>query len=90
MTKHKEEVRNLPHDLGNFSFEQAVQELETLVRKLEEGRLPLEEAILSYERGMMLKNHCESKLREAKLRVDKITLSPTGQPILQPLDEAIA
>lgn len=85
MTKQKKEIGDLANDLVNFSFEQAVQELETLVRKLEEGRLPLEEAVLSYERGMMLKNHCESKLREAKLRVDKITLSPAGQPILQPL-----
>jgi exodeoxyribonuclease VII small subunit len=65
-------------DISKLSFEQALQELEVLVRKMEEGRLPLEEAITSYERGVALKNYCEGKLREAKLRVDQITISPEG------------
>ena len=70
----------------NLSFEQAMQELEILVRRLEEGRLPLEEAMQAYERGTLLKNHCETKLQAAKLRVDQVILSDTGNPSLAPFD----
>lgn len=73
-------------DLSGLTFEQSLQELEGLVRKLEEGRLPLEEAITCYERGTALKNHCEAKLREAKLRVDKITVGSDGAVTLSSFD----
>ncbi len=73
-------------DTQSLSFEQAMQELEQLVRRLEEGRLPLEEAISAYERGMQLKNHCEAKLKAAKLRVDQIVVGEDGQSTLQPFD----
>jgi exodeoxyribonuclease VII small subunit len=72
--------------VANLSFEQAMQELEILVRRLEEGRLPLEEAMQAYERGTLLKNHCETKLQAAKLRVDQVILSGTGEPSLAPFD----
>lgn len=74
-------------EISKLSFEQALQELDTLVKKLEEGRLPLEEAIASYERGTSLKNHCEAKLREAKLRVDQMTIGTDGIAMLTPFDE---
>jgi exodeoxyribonuclease VII small subunit len=73
-------------DTQSLSFEQAMQELEQLVRRLEEGRLPLEEALSAYERGMQLKNHCETKLKAAKLRVDQIVTTDGGAPSLQPFD----
>ena len=69
-----------------LSFEQAMQELEVLVRRLEEGRLPLEEAIQAYERGTLLKNHCETKLQAAKLRVDQVVVNGTGEISLTPFD----
>lgn len=72
--------------IENLTFEQSMQELETLVRSLEEGRMPLEESIKAYERGTALKNHCQSKLQEAKLKVDQIVLSPNGDPTLKPFD----
>ena len=72
--------------LSNLSFEEAMIELETLVRKLEEGRLPLEEAIASYELGVSLKSHCESKLKAAKIRVDKIVLNHNGAPTTEAFD----
>jgi exodeoxyribonuclease VII small subunit len=59
--------------LESLSFEQAMAELETLVKRLEEGRLPLEEAISAFERGALLKKHCEQKLLAAKMRVEQIT-----------------
>ena len=59
-------------DIKDMSFEKAMMELETLVRRLEEGRLTLEEAIASYERGTALRTHCEAKLRAAKLKVEQV------------------
>jgi exodeoxyribonuclease VII small subunit len=59
-------------DIQSMSFEKAMAELESLVRRLEEGRLTLEEAIHSYERGTALRSHCEAKLRAAKLKVEQI------------------
>lgn len=72
--------------VADLSFEQAMQELEVLVRRLEEGRLPLEEAIRAYERGTLLKNHCEAKLQAAKLRVDQVVPSGNGDVSLAPFD----
>jgi len=63
----------MSNDLETLSFEQAMTELEALVKRLEEGRLPLEEAITAFERGALLKKHCEQKLLAAKMRVDQIT-----------------
>lgn len=72
--------------IDTMTFEQSMQELETLVRRLEEGRMPLEESIKAYERGMALKNHCQSKLQEAKLKVDQIVMAPGGEVALKPFD----
>lgn len=77
-------------DISTLSFEEAINELEAIVRKLEDGRLPLEEAITAYEKGAALKGHCEAKLRSAKLRVDQITLSTSGEVTLQPFDPETA
>jgi exodeoxyribonuclease VII small subunit len=67
-----------------LSFEEAIHELEGIVRQLEEGKIPLEEAVTAYERGVSLKQHCEIKLQEAKLRVEKISISSNGEPKLEP------
>lgn len=72
--------------ISSLTFEQAMQQLETLVRKLEEGRLPLEEAIQAYEQGTLLKKHCETKLQSAKLRVDQVILSGDNDLSLAPFD----
>lgn len=64
--------------LEKLNFEAALAELEGIVRSLESGKAPLEESISSYERGIALKNHCEKKLAEARLKIEKITLSPDG------------
>jgi len=61
-----------PTDIKDMSFEKAMSELESLVRRLEEGRLSLEDAIRAYERGTSLRAHCEAKLRAAKLKVEQI------------------
>jgi exodeoxyribonuclease VII small subunit len=61
-----------------LSFEKALQELETIVQKLERGDVPLEESVTIYERGEALKRRCEELLRQAEARVEKITLDASG------------
>lgn len=72
--------------LENLSFEKALEELEGIVRSLESGKAPLEESIAAYERGMALKQYCEKKLSEARLKIEKITLTPDGTPRAEPFD----
>lgn len=59
-------------DIESMSFEQALEELKDIVSKLESGESKLEEAIDAYDRGARLKRHCESKLREAEAKIEKI------------------
>lgn len=64
--------------ITDMSFENALTELETIVRTLETGQAPLEQSISSYERGIALKKHCETKLAEAREKVEKITVNADG------------
>jgi exodeoxyribonuclease VII small subunit len=64
-------------DIKTLSFEQALKELEAIVSQLEKGQIDLENAIESYTRGSALRIHCEQKLNEAKLKIEK--LSPTQE-----------
>jgi exodeoxyribonuclease VII small subunit len=65
----------LPHaDIAAMSFEDALNELEKIVRQIEDGRGKLDEAISAYERGVALKRHCESKLKEAQVKIEQITV----------------
>ena len=57
------------------TFEEALAELETIVRNLESGRIQLEEAVNAYEKGMALKKMCEDRLAEAKGRIDKLVIN---------------
>lgn len=59
-------------DLASLSFEDALHELEKIVHNLETGQQKLEEAIVSYERGALLRRYCEKKLNEAEARVQMI------------------
>ena len=74
----------VPPDIAAMSFEDALAELEQIVKRLEEGRGRLDEAITSYERGAQLRYHCERKLREAQERVDKIVKAPDGSLAVEP------
>ena len=64
--------------LKSLSFEAALKELETIVRKLETGESDLEQAITDYTRGTALKVHCERKLKDARLKVEKIVQGAGG------------
>ena len=65
-------------DTISLSFEAALAELEKIVRDLETGKAGLEDSIKLYERGVALRQHCEAKLKDAQLRVEKISLNAKG------------
>ena len=67
-----DKTAELEKGLEKLDFEKALGELEDIVQRLETGATSLEGAIEAYERGVLLKKHCESKLRNAQLRGDKI------------------
>ena len=58
--------------IAKMSFEEALSELETVVRSLEDGKVPLERSIDLYERGEALRKHCDERLKAAEMRVEKI------------------
>ncbi|MCG8442052.1 MAG: exodeoxyribonuclease VII small subunit [Caulobacterales bacterium] len=70
----------------SLSFEEALAELEEIVRQLESGDVELERSIAIYERGAALKTHCEKKLETARLKVEKIVLAPGGGVAAEPAD----
>ena len=68
----------IPSDIAKLGFEDALKQLEDIVRDLESGKGKLEDAITSYERGAALKQHCERKLAEAQMKIEKIMLGADG------------
>lgn len=74
-------------DVKKLTFESAIEELESIVKRLEDGKVPLEESVTIYERGEALKRRCDELLRQAEARVDKITTDASGKPVgTEPLD----
>jgi len=72
-------------DVRSMSFEDALAELERIVRGLEEGSAKLEESIIAYERGIALQRHCDAKLQEAQTRVERIVLGRNGAVAAEPV-----
>jgi exodeoxyribonuclease VII small subunit len=66
--------------IGSMSFEQALKALEEVVRRLEGGEVPLDESIDLYERGELLRKHCQARLDAAQARIEKIVAGPDGKP----------
>ena len=80
-------AENTQADVKKLTFERAIEELESIVKRLEDGKVPLEESVAIYERGEALKRRCEQLLRQAEARVEKITLDASGKPKgTEPLD----
>ncbi len=80
-------ANDIPADIASLSFEESLEQLEEIVRKLEAGQGKLNEAIESYERGAALKRHCEAKLKEAQQKVDRIVTASDGSLRIEPDDE---
>ncbi len=74
-------------DVTKLSFEDALQQLEAIVRQLETGEAPLDTSIELYERGEKLRAQCETRLKSAQARIEKIQLDSDGKPVgTEPLD----
>jgi exodeoxyribonuclease VII small subunit len=86
MTEGKAESASA--ELGAMSFEDALAELERIVRGLESGQQKLEDAIAAYERGAALKRHCEKRLAEAESRVQAIVARADGSIDLGPEEKS--
>ncbi len=67
-------------DIQAMTFERALKELESIVGRLERGDVELEESITIYERGEMLKEHCDRLLKQAEAKVEKLTFAADGTP----------
>lgn len=72
--------------IETLSFEAALKELEGIVARLEQGQVDLEDSIALYERGQALKAHCESKLKAAESRLEKIVLGDGGPTGSEPVE----
>ena len=66
-------------ELFSLSFEAAMKQLEEIVRKFESGGLTLEESVIAYERGMRLRQHCDERLKNAKLRMEQVHRNVEGE-----------
>jgi exodeoxyribonuclease VII small subunit len=78
-----------PADIATMPFEQALAELEQIVRSLETGNVVLEQSIAIYARGEALKAHCDRLLKLAEAKVEKIRLDAEGRPAgVEPLPDA--
>ena len=73
-------------DIKSMSFEQALDELEDIVRRLESGDIELDGAIQAYARGAALKAHCDQKLRQAEQRVSRINITDDGTVTAEAVD----
>ena len=60
------------NNINNLSFEEALEELENITESFEDGNSTLENAVNLYNRGVLLKKHCEKKLKEAKKKIDEV------------------
>ena len=78
-----------PQDVTDLSFEAALKRLEEIVRKLESGEAPLDEAIALYGEGDRLKQQCEARLQAAQAKIEKIQFGRDGEAAgTAPFDES--
>ena len=80
----KSKTNDTPVD--QLSFESALKELEEIVGRLEQGEVDLEDSITLYERGQALKAHCQTKLKAAEGRLEKVVHGAKGPEGVEPAD----
>ncbi|MFN2391957.1 MAG: exodeoxyribonuclease VII small subunit [Pyrinomonadaceae bacterium] len=71
----------------NQTFETSLKELEKIVRRLENGDLPLEESLKLFEDGVRLSRECQERLNQAERRIEILLKDENGNPALQPIDK---
>ncbi len=79
-------MKNFEETISKMTFEEALAELERIVAKLESGKESLESAINDYEYGNALREYCDKRLNEAKLKIDKIVLKENSSVTIEPAE----
>ena len=79
-----------PDEVSALSYEQALQQLDTLIAQLEKGDIPLDDAISAYERGTRLARHCAELLDRTEQRVSQLVVSGDGSLKEKPLEAPAA
>ena len=74
-------------NLEKLSFEDALIQLENIVRELEAGKIKLDDAVEAYEKATALKKFCEEKLKAAQLKIEKINVEPNGSVTISDFDK---
>ncbi len=74
-------------NLEKLSFEDALIQLENIVRELEAGKIKLDDAVEAYEKATALKKFCEEKLKAAQLKIEKINIEPNGNVTVSDFDK---
>jgi exodeoxyribonuclease VII small subunit len=75
-------------DIDTLTYEDALKELEVLIRKLESGSIDLADSIATYERGVALAAHCSRLLEQTEAKVQRLVLGSKGEPREEPLEGA--
>ena len=73
-------MSEIKEDLSELNFEEALKRLEDIVRKLENGDVPLDQSIALYSEGEKLRGLCQKRLEAAQAKIEKITLDRDGKP----------
>ena len=66
-------------EINDLSFEEALNQLETIVKELESGKTKLDDAVKAYEKAIKLKQLCETKLKSAQLKIEKLEITPSDE-----------
>ncbi len=72
--------------METLSFEDAFEQLEAAIQALQDGKLPLEQALNTYQEGMKLVQHCNELLQRAELSIQQLSVDANGSAALLPLD----
>ncbi|MDR2794882.1 MAG: exodeoxyribonuclease VII small subunit [Holosporaceae bacterium] len=76
----------MKNDISKIEFEDALKELENIVRALEEGKSTLKESVALYERGTLLKKHCDGILEATQLKINQISSDKDGNVSVEEID----
>ncbi|MBR6204786.1 MAG: exodeoxyribonuclease VII small subunit [Candidatus Methanomethylophilaceae archaeon] len=75
---NEEESARFAEEVGKMSFEESIQQLESLVEKLEAGGTDLDQSLEIYEKAVILRNHCKKVLDDGQRRIKKILETSSG------------
>lgn len=84
--KSKNIFEDIPEDIQKLTFEQALTELEETIKRLETGRVTLDESVDVYTRGTFLRHYCSLKLNEAEAKIDKLLVNKDGTVDVVPFE----